>query len=84
MLATIRALGGEGEAESIAPDPLYTPRAASQVGRYWELQARPGHAAGLALGAAVEYALPSGGQRVDEADGKDAAQMCMDPRADAL
>ena len=35
--ATLRALGGEGEAESIAPDRLLTPRAASQVGRYWPL-----------------------------------------------
>jgi len=33
--ATLRALGGEGEAESIAPDPLLTSRAASHVGRYW-------------------------------------------------
>ena len=37
VLATIRALDGEGTPESIAPDPLYTPRAASQVARYWEL-----------------------------------------------
>jgi acetoin utilization deacetylase AcuC-like enzyme len=37
MLATIRALSGAGHARSIAPDPLYTPRAASYVGRYWEL-----------------------------------------------
>ena len=29
VLATIRALHGEGEAEPVAPDPLYTPRAAS-------------------------------------------------------
>ena len=33
----MRALGGEGEAESIAPDPIHTARAASYVGRYWEL-----------------------------------------------
>ncbi len=32
-----RALGGEGEAESVAPDPLLTSRAAAQVGRYWPL-----------------------------------------------
>ena len=37
VLATIRALRGEGEAESVAPDPIYTPRAASYVGRYWAL-----------------------------------------------
>jgi acetoin utilization deacetylase AcuC-like enzyme len=37
VIATMRALGGEGEAESIAPDPVYTTRAASYVGRYWEL-----------------------------------------------
>ncbi len=35
--ATLRALGGEGEAESIAPDPLLTSRAATYVGRYWPL-----------------------------------------------
>ena len=37
VIATIRALSGEGEAESIAPDPVYTPRAAAFVSRYWEL-----------------------------------------------
>lgn len=37
VLATILALDGEGAAESIAPDPLVTPRAATQVGQYWEL-----------------------------------------------
>ncbi len=37
VLATIRALGGEGEAEPVAPDPIHTRRAASYVGRYWEL-----------------------------------------------
>jgi acetoin utilization deacetylase AcuC-like enzyme len=37
VLATMRALGGTGAAESIAPDPVYTQRAASYVGRYWEL-----------------------------------------------
>jgi len=35
--ATLAALGGEGEAESVAPDPVLTPRAASQVGRHWSL-----------------------------------------------
>ena len=37
VIATMRALGGTDEAESIAPDPIYTQRAASYVGRYWEL-----------------------------------------------
>jgi acetoin utilization deacetylase AcuC-like enzyme len=37
VLATMRALGGEGEAESIVPDPIHTPHAAEQVGRWWEL-----------------------------------------------
>ncbi len=37
VLATMRALGGAGEAESIAPDPIYTRPAAVSVGRYWEL-----------------------------------------------
>ncbi len=36
-LATIRALDGEGEAESIAPDPLITSRVAAHVGHFWEL-----------------------------------------------
>jgi acetoin utilization deacetylase AcuC-like enzyme len=36
-LATIAALRGEGEAESIAPDPLITARAAAHVGHYWTL-----------------------------------------------
>jgi acetoin utilization deacetylase AcuC-like enzyme len=35
--ATMRALGGEGEAESVAPDPIFTSRAASHLGRYWQL-----------------------------------------------
>jgi acetoin utilization deacetylase AcuC-like enzyme len=35
--ATMRALAGEGEAESVAPDPILTSRAASYIGRYWEL-----------------------------------------------
>jgi acetoin utilization deacetylase AcuC-like enzyme len=34
---TMRALAGEGEAESAAPEALLTSRAASHVGRYWEL-----------------------------------------------
>jgi acetoin utilization deacetylase AcuC-like enzyme len=37
VLATMRALGGEGETESIAPDPIYTRPAAIGIGRYWEL-----------------------------------------------
>jgi len=37
VLATMRALAGEGRAQSVAPDPIYTPRAASHVGHYWEL-----------------------------------------------
>jgi acetoin utilization deacetylase AcuC-like enzyme len=36
--ATMRALGGEGEAVSVAPDPILTSRAAAQVGRCWSLQ----------------------------------------------
>ena len=37
VLATIRALDGEGEADSIAPDQIVTTRASSYVGQYWEL-----------------------------------------------
>lgn len=37
VLATIRALDGEGEAESIAPDPLITSRVAAHVGHFWTL-----------------------------------------------
>ncbi len=37
VLATIRALDGEGEAESIAPDPLVTSRVAAHVGHFWTL-----------------------------------------------
>ena len=37
VVATIRALGGEGRADSIAPDPLITSRAAAHVGHYWTL-----------------------------------------------
>jgi acetoin utilization deacetylase AcuC-like enzyme len=36
-LATVRALNGEGEAESIAPDPLITSRVAAHVGHFWTL-----------------------------------------------
>lgn len=35
--ATLRALGGEGEPESIAPEEPFTSRAAIQVGRHWPL-----------------------------------------------
>lgn len=37
VLATMAALGGEGEAASAAPDPLVTPRAASHVAHHWAL-----------------------------------------------
>ena len=37
VVATMLALAGEGEAGSVAPDPVYTPRAASFVGHPWEL-----------------------------------------------
>jgi acetoin utilization deacetylase AcuC-like enzyme len=37
VLTTMRALSGEGEAESIAPDQIYTPRAALQMAPYWDL-----------------------------------------------
>jgi acetoin utilization deacetylase AcuC-like enzyme len=37
VIATMRALGGAGTAESIAPDLVYTRRAASYVGHHWEL-----------------------------------------------
>ena len=37
VLATIRALDGEGEADSIAPDPLITSRVAAHVGHHWTL-----------------------------------------------
>jgi acetoin utilization deacetylase AcuC-like enzyme len=37
VLATMAALGGEGEAVSAAPDPMLTSRAASQIGHHWEL-----------------------------------------------
>ena len=37
VIATLAALSGVGEAESIAPDPILTSRAAAQFGRYWRL-----------------------------------------------
>jgi acetoin utilization deacetylase AcuC-like enzyme len=37
VVATLKALSGAGEAESIAPDPILTSRAAAQFGRYWWL-----------------------------------------------
>ncbi len=37
VVATVRALGGEGVADSIAPDPLLTSRVAAHVGHYWTL-----------------------------------------------
>ena len=37
ILATVSALGGQGSAESLAPDPLITSRAAAHVGHFWSL-----------------------------------------------
>jgi acetoin utilization deacetylase AcuC-like enzyme len=37
VLRTVAALGGEGEAESIAPDPIITSRVAAHVGHHWPL-----------------------------------------------
>ncbi len=37
VVATVAALGGEGEAASAAPDALLTSRAAVGVARHWEL-----------------------------------------------
>ncbi len=37
VIATLAALSGVGEAESAAPDPILTSRAAAQFGRYWAL-----------------------------------------------
>ena len=37
VVATLKALSGVGEAESIAPDPILTSRAAAQFERYWRL-----------------------------------------------
>lgn len=36
-LATMRALAGAGDAESIAPEPIYTPVAAAHARRFWDL-----------------------------------------------
>ncbi|HEY3827668.1 MAG TPA: histone deacetylase [Solirubrobacteraceae bacterium] len=35
--ATLAALGSSGETAQAAPEPLLTPRAAAQIGRYWPL-----------------------------------------------
>jgi acetoin utilization deacetylase AcuC-like enzyme len=37
VVATIGALAGEGDSESIAPDPFITSRVAAHVGHFWEL-----------------------------------------------
>ena len=37
VIATMRALAGEGEAISSAPEAICTSRAAAQIGHYWEL-----------------------------------------------
>jgi acetoin utilization deacetylase AcuC-like enzyme len=37
VVATLAALGGEGEAIAAAPDPLFTSRAAAQIGHHWQL-----------------------------------------------
>ena len=37
VIAMLTALSGIGDAESIAPDPILTSRAAAQFGRYWSL-----------------------------------------------
>ena len=37
VIAMLTALSGVGEAESIAPDPILTSRAAAQFGQYWSL-----------------------------------------------
>ena len=37
VIAMLTALSGTGEAESIAPDPILTGRAAAQFGQYWSL-----------------------------------------------
>ena len=37
VVATMAALGGEGEAVSAAPDPMLTSRAAAQIGHHWQL-----------------------------------------------
>jgi hypothetical protein len=33
----LAALDGDGRAESIAPDPVVTPRLAAHVGHFWTL-----------------------------------------------
>jgi len=38
VVATLAALAGEGAAESIAPDPVFTARAAAHVGHHWTLE----------------------------------------------
>jgi acetoin utilization deacetylase AcuC-like enzyme len=38
VVATLAALAGEGTAESIAPDPVFTARAAAHVGHHWTLE----------------------------------------------
>ena len=38
VVATLAALAGEGESESIAPDPVFTARAAAYVGHHWTLE----------------------------------------------
>ena len=37
VVAVLAALQGDGEAESAAPDPMVTPRAASYLGHRWAL-----------------------------------------------
>ncbi len=37
VVATMAALGGEGETVEAAPDPIVTSRASAQVSRYWDL-----------------------------------------------
>lgn len=40
VIATLAALSGVGDAESIAPEPILTRRAAAQFGRYWRASRR--------------------------------------------
>ncbi len=37
VISMMRALVGDGDAESVAPEFAYTPRAASHVGQHWDL-----------------------------------------------
>jgi acetoin utilization deacetylase AcuC-like enzyme len=37
VISMMRALVGDGEAQSVAPEFAYTPRAASYVGQHWDL-----------------------------------------------